>query len=212
MKAPLSETKTDAAYREIRIAIETGEYAEGDRLAAAELQGLLGMSPTPIREALRLLQRDGLVTHMPHRGMVVSRLDEATIMENSRIREQLEPLATELAAERASDDELANIARLHEQLATAVERDAAGPDVPRLNSEWHIAIYRASHLEMLIEFIDRLWSAMGITRYFSVHSEQSVVGHAAITKALESRDAAAARDLMLKHIRDVKGDPRHAGR
>jgi DNA-binding GntR family transcriptional regulator len=212
MKAPLSETKTDAAYREIRIAIETGEYAEGDRLAAAELQGLLGMSPTPIREALRLLQRDGLVTHMPHRGMVVSKLDEATIMENSRIREHLEPLATELAAERASDEELAHIAQLHERLAAAVERDPAGPDVPRLNSEWHIAIYRASHLDMLVEFIDRLWSAMGITRYFSAHGEQAVAGHSAITNALLSRDAVAASDLMLQHIREVKSDPRHAAR
>lgn len=206
MKQPQPQTKTDAAYREIRVAIESGELRSGDRLITNELQTMLGMSPTPIREALRLLQRDGLVQHMPHHGTVVAGLDEAMIAESRRVREVLEPLAAELAAERASDQELEQISSLHDRFSRAVEKDPAGMDVPGLNRDWHMAVYRASHSETLIEFIERLWVAMGATRYFSVHGPQSVAEHDAVMVALKARDVKKTGKLMRQHLTSVKQD------
>lgn len=206
MKQPLPQTKTDAAYRQIRVAIESGEFRAGDRLVTTELEGMLGMSPTPIREALRLLQRDGLVQQMPHHGTVVAGRDEATIAENGRLREVIEPFAAELAAERATAEEMKRIRNLHDRFCRAVEKHPAGQDVPGLNTEWHMAIYRASHSEILVEFIERLWRAMGITRYFSVHGPQSVVEHEAVMEALAARDAKKTGKLMRQHMTSVKKD------
>lgn len=206
MKPVQAQTKTDAAYRGIRVAIESGELAPGDRLRTNELQAMLGVSPTPIREALRLLQRDGLVAHEPHHGTVVASMDENRITENRRIRILLEPLATQLATERATDEEIQSIRALHDKFRNTVARDPAGRAVPRLNTEWHMAIYRASKSDLLIEFIERLWVAMGTTKFFSVHGEQSIVEHEAVMLALEARRPEEAGEAMLHHLTSVKKD------
>jgi DNA-binding GntR family transcriptional regulator len=198
-------TKTDAAYHEVRLAIESGKLQPGSRLLIADLEELLGMSPTPIREALRLLQRDGLVEHTPHYGTVVASFtDGEALAENHRIRRALEPLATELAAERATPQELARIRKIHEQFKRAVALEAAGRKAPRLNAEWHAAIYAASHSPQLIEFIDRLWTLRGRTKWISTHSPRSVSEHEQVLKQLEARNAAEAGRLMREHLGSVE--------
>jgi DNA-binding GntR family transcriptional regulator len=205
-------TKTDAAYHDIRLAIEAGKLKPGARLLITELQELLGMSPTPIREALRLLQRDGLVDHTPHYGMVVASFTEDVLIENHRIRVALEPLATALAVQRASDDEIAHIRKIHEQFKQAVREDPAGRKPPRLNAEWHAAIYKLSGSPQLIEFIDRLWVRMGKTKWLSTHSESSVVEHEAVVEQMEARHAEEAAALMGEHLGSIDSmlEKRHA--
>jgi DNA-binding GntR family transcriptional regulator len=199
-------TKTETAYREIRTSIEAGDLPPGSRLLTVELEQTLGMSPTPIREALRLLQRDGLVEHRPHRGTVVADFAGAHTASNSLIRLALEPLATELATVEATKEELAKIQSLHTQFRTAVEREPAGLRPPELNAQWHLQVYRTSHSPTLIEFIEKLWRVMGMTRYFSIHGERSVTEHQAVVDAMVARDATEAGRLMREHLRSVSSD------
>ena len=196
-------TKTDAAYREIRVAIESGRLEPGSRLLIGDLEKLLGMSPTPIREALRLLQRDALVEYTPHHGTVVASFNENLRAENHRVRIALEPLATELAAMRATEEELEGIRAIHDEFKRAVASDPRGQQAPRLNTEWHAAVYRASHSEYLIEFIERLWRAMGATKFFSVHGERSVAEHEQVMKWLEEHDGEQAAATMRAHLGSV---------
>src|SRR5215210_8838164 len=129
----VSMTKTQAAFHRIRAAIEDGRLKPGDRLRATALQEELDMSPTPIREALRLLQAQGLVEHRPHHGMVVAEYPVEETEEVYRLREVLEPMAAGLAAERASAEQLERIHRRLDGLKEAVEAGAARVDAAELN-------------------------------------------------------------------------------
>ncbi len=151
-----SMTKTQAAFHRIRAAIEEGRLESGARLRAAALQEELGMSPTPIREALRLLQAQGLVEHRPHHGMVVAEYSAEQTEEVYRLRLVLEPMATSLAAERVGEEQLARIHRRHDTLKDAIE----SVDAAELNAAWHRAVYEAAGSRYLEEFIARLWGVL----------------------------------------------------
>lgn len=197
-----SVTKTDAAYHELRVAIESGELKPGARLPTGTLEARLDMSPTPIREALRLLQRDGLVVHTPHHGMMVATFSPERILENYRIRELLEPLATELATERATDEELSGIRKLHEAFAEAIADNPIGAEAARLNADWHTAIYAASGSPDLQGFVERLWISGGRAMWMSVRGMQSLVEHDAILRRIEERNAQTAAQSMLEHLQN----------
>lgn len=194
-------TKTDAAYRAIRLAIEDGRLKPGDRLTVSVLEDSLGMSPTPIREALRLLQADGVVTHTPHHGMVVAEFSPQAILEVYRLRIELESLATEWATERASDAVIKALEKLHGRFERAVTQNPAGPDVAALNAQWHGLIYDAAAMPMLHEFIERLWTTGGgKAMWISGRAQTALEEHVAILAAMKERDAAKAARLMRKHI------------
>lgn len=205
MSRPLARvqtvTKTDAAYRAMRLAIEDGSLKGGERLTVNALQDWLGMSPTPIREALRLLQADGVVKHTPHHGMVVAEFSPEAILEVYRLRRELESLAAGWAAERATDAHLKQLRRTHQRFESAVEQNPAGSEVAALNASWHATIYDAADSPHLREFIERLWSnGGGKAMWISGRAEEAVAQHAEILAALEERDAELAADLMRKHI------------
>jgi DNA-binding GntR family transcriptional regulator len=194
-------TKTDAAYRTIRLAIEEGDLKPGERLTVTALEEWLGMSPTPIREALRLLQADGIVQHTPHHGMVVAVFSPEAILEVYRLRIPLESLAAEWAAERAHEGHLNQLRRIHKRFERAVAQNPAGSDVAALNAAWHAMIYETSASPTLAEFIERLWnSGGGKAMWISGRAHRAVAEHAQILAALEARDGKCAAELMRKHI------------
>src|SRR5438876_12426443 len=116
----MSLTKTEAAYLALREGIEGGSLQPGARLRIDALKEELGMSATPVREALRMLQADGLVTHEPHRGMGVAQFSIEDTREVYRLRALLEPLATELAVGRADERARAEIRAVHARLVESV--------------------------------------------------------------------------------------------
>jgi DNA-binding GntR family transcriptional regulator len=193
-------TKTDAAYQRLRSDIESGELGPGTRLPMRILMERLEMSPSPIREALRLLQRDALVEHTPHHGMIVSLIQPETVGDNYRIRTVLEPLATELATEKASAATIAEIRAIHDALRRAAETDPLGSDVADLNANWHASIYAASESKYLIEFIGRLWTTVAKAMWVSLRAEQSIAEHEAILMRIEHGDPSGAAALMRSHI------------
>ena len=196
-----SLTKAAAAFLAIRTAIEQGRLGPGDRLRIDQLARDLQMSSTPIREALRLLQAEGLLDYEEHRGLTVRTFAADAVEEIYRLRAALEPMATRLAVERASEDEVAAITRIHRQLVALADQEVSGPRGSQLNTEWHRCLYAASHSATLIDFIARLWSRIPVEVLWTAeHMKSSVQNHDSIMQRLDQRDALGAGRLMAEHI------------
>jgi DNA-binding GntR family transcriptional regulator len=194
-------TKTDYAVNALRQMVERGELQPGTRINVGELARQLDISPTPVREAVRLLQAEGLFVYSPHRGARVAETPASELDDTYRIRQVLEGLATEMAAARLTDDELARLRVLHERMVEAV--NAGRREVLRdLNDEFHLVIYRGARSPRLLRLILSIWpSAPGDT--FLVIPERgirTIQEHEPILLALERRNAAEAAALMGEHI------------
>jgi DNA-binding GntR family transcriptional regulator len=213
MSRPVAMTKAEDAFSRLRDAIEQGELLPGQRIKTSQLTEEFAMSPAPIREALRLLQAQGLVEHRPHRGVVVSSFSVEKAAQIYALRLELEPLATRWATARASEADLLEIRARNEALRKAIR--ARGPrarqELPELNAEWHRRIYAASGSAQLEDFIERLWRGIPYQAiWLSQRAEESIVEHDAIVDAIGDRDAERAAGLMRTHIeRGAEGTLAH---
>lgn len=197
--ATIATTKTAAALQEIRAAIEAGRLSPAQRIRVVELVEMLGMSPTPIREALRLLQAEGLIVYEAHHGMMVRPYPGEQLEDINLMRRLLEPEATRLATIKASPHEVRQIAKLNDRFVTLAR--GANPSAGQLNLEWHRAIYAASGSDLMVETINRLWGLMPrLTMWSQVRAQPSIREHAAIMAALEGGHADAAAAAMRDHL------------
>lgn len=196
------QTKTEIALHVLRERMRTGQLKPGERLRVNALRDELQMSPTPIREALRLLQADGLVTYQPHQGITVARLSAETTAEICLLRCTLESLAVELAVARLSEDDLRELERTHEALVTAVE-SGPGADINDLNARWHWQLYDRAGSAHLAEFIRRLWDRYPWRTMWVLpgRSDKSLEEHTAVMEAVRARDPIAAGAALRAHIR-----------
>ncbi|MFV0333741.1 MAG: GntR family transcriptional regulator [Tropicimonas sp.] len=180
--------------------ISTGALLPGDRLREAEIATRLGVSRTPVREAIRLLEADGLVTHAPRVGAIVRRLDYAEVTELYEMRVVLEGTAARLTARVASDVELEELEALNRLLADAGDAAAA----LSLNRQFHSTLLHAARNRFLHRSMESLHKAMMIlgptTLAGAERLEGAVEEHDAILAALRARDAAEAENLMRTHI------------
>lgn len=194
-------TKTELAVHVLRERIRTGELPPGHRLRLESLRDELGMSPTPIREALRLLQADGLVDYRPHHGIVVAELAPQQVLDLVRIRVALESLATELALPRLGEEGLARLERLHERYLAATA-SGRGTAITAANQEWHWAIYEASGNELLGEFVRRSWEPYPWRTIWAVPGriEAAAEEHEQVMDAVRRDDVAGAAALMRAHL------------
>jgi len=198
---PRHLTKTEVALQVLRERIRSGELPPGHRLRVEELAGELDMSPTPVREALRVLQADGLVDYRAHHGIVVVEISSAQIREIYRLRTLLEPVTVELAVPRLTGGQIDELERLHEQHAAAVASGQPG-SVGQLNSTWHWTIYGASDSPLLNDFVHRLWEAFPWRTMWAIpgRTDLSHRQHAEVMDAIRTRDAAAAAERMRAHV------------
>lgn len=196
-------TKAQFAAEAIRLRIRSGELRPGSRLDLDALGGQLDMSATPIREALRSLEAEGLVINAPHRGIHVAEFSPGDAAELYDLRAHLESYATRLAVARltsAEVEDLESLATLHREALARDDTVAAD----RHNEEWHFTIYRASsrHTAQLVEFISRLWNVFPWTTAWMVRGrgQRSVHEHERIMAAIRSQDAEGAATMMAEHI------------
>ncbi|MFF5991206.1 GntR family transcriptional regulator [Prauserella flavalba] len=148
-------TKSELAYELVREKILSGELAPGSVLNQATLARTLGISTTPLREALRRLKAEGLVVLGAHRDAHVTELRAEEARDLVELRRSLDPLAAGLAAQRRTKADIAEIRESARGLA-ALPPDP-GQELLRQHRRFHSAIYRASHNELLIETLDSLW-------------------------------------------------------
>lgn len=197
-------TKTELATQTLRSRIRLGELEPGEPLRIDVLTRELGMSSTPVREALRLLQADGLVDYHPHRGTTVAASkDDQSVDEVYRLRMILEPYATKAAVGLMTDEELAKLEQTHQSLVrVATAQRLSRRRLSEHNVAWHWMIYRASRMPILAELIERLWDAFPWRTVWVLPETitWSVEDHEAIMAAVRQRDGNAAAEGMRAHI------------
>ena len=193
-------TKTEAAYLEIRERIFDGTLQPGSVHNQEALAAGLGLSTTPLREALRRLESEGLVELKAHRDMAITALTPREVHELYAVRLQLDPYAAALAAREAPDDVLREIVRLADQPAGETGR-------PRLiaNRLFHRTIYAASGNHLLTQFLDSLWDRTDRYRLLLLQEKIHVAAagreHRTIARALKRRDEDEVARLMFDHVK-----------
>lgn len=197
----MHKTKAELALQVLRERIRTGELEPGARLRLNDLTRELGMSPTPIREALRLLQADRLVLYRPHQGIVVAELSPSETGEIVRLRCLLEPLAVELSVPALTPSRLRELEQLHERLLAAVA-SGRGTALTAGNAAWHWALYDASRSTYLTEFVRRLWDVYPWRTMWAIpgRAEQTAREHEAVMEAIRAEDAGLAAERLREHI------------
>ncbi|MFM8895509.1 MAG: GntR family transcriptional regulator [Actinomycetales bacterium] len=205
------QSMSDRAYRCIREAIITLELAPGSVISESDLQSRLGFGRTPIREALRTLAGERLIEVYPRRGMFVAGVDARDLRSVSEVREQLEPFAAQVAANRRS---AAQVAELEDLIA---DLDALGPDPsPRalieLDQRIHQQVYACAQNDFLASVLDehyvhalRIWF-LALDRVRDL--PQAVAEHRAILAAIRDGDPDRAALAMGEHVRGFEAQMR----
>lgn len=187
-------------YAELRAAIGNGRLLPGERLRETEIADQLGVSRTPVREALKRLESEGLVAFNQPRGLIVNELSQAQILQLYAMREVLEGAAARFAGEQASALELDALKHL-----LANQRAAKTPaEAAIANRQLHDAIARSAHNEYLLRAMNVLTDALallGETTYtVPGRMASGLRENAAIVEAIVDRDPAAAEQAARRHI------------
>ena len=198
---PTYKSKTMLAVDVLRERIVAGEISPGERFDVRKIAAEMEMSITPIREALRILQADGLVSYDEHRSISAMKLQPDDAEELYRLRAVVEGLATELAIQHLDDDGRQAIVAAHEDMKQA----AAAGDVDRAtlaNRRWHFAVYGAGRSKFVEPVIERLWARYLWSTIYSIPGrlQASVSEHQEITDAIVAGQAKQAARLMRTHI------------
>jgi DNA-binding GntR family transcriptional regulator len=195
------QTKTALAIEALRGAILRGEIGRDTPLTTTRIARQLGMSQTPVREAIRTLQAEGLLRHEPHHSASVAQYFAKDIHDIFQLRAELESQATRIAVPRLSDDDLARLDAMQAEMREAAWRG----DVQRLNQlngDWHLLIYSAADNRVLLEVVQHLWKKFmfEVNWILPGHAECSLAQHNAFLAAVHARDADEAARLIRAHI------------
>lgn len=213
---PAFATKSDLAYTRVRGLILSGELAPGAVLPQAALAQTIGMSTTPLREALRRLKQEGLVELDAHRDARVRPLDATEARDLLEMRRSLDPLAASLAAQRRTEADLTDVRAALDGLEALSTR----PSLTQLESHhrFHAAIHRASHNALLVDVLDGLWVKTDRYRRHGLEAGRSdaerearAVEHRLLFEAVRDGEPDTAAELMRRHVETSLG-ARSAGR
>ncbi len=193
----------DVVFKTLREAILKGDLAPGERLMEIKLANQLGVSRTPIREAIRKLELEGLVVMVPRKGAEVAKITEKDLRDVLEVRASLEELAISLACERITDEKIAELKEALEQFRTVIK----GKDVTKIaqmDVAFHDVIFEATQNARLVQMVNNLREQMYRYRLeylkdFSTHSRLDEE-HVKIFEAVSARDIERATALIREHI------------
>lgn len=197
------EGLTDVAYAQLREAILRGHLTAGTPIFELHLTERLGMSRTPIREALKILARDGFVEALPGRGYMVPRPSLQSIRELFELRETLEGMAARYAALRATKDEIAVL----EKLCQRYEGESGNWDKwTATGSEFHAAVIAAARNQRLSALLASLNDQIVMSRRTALQGNVerqrgAIKEHRALLVAITARDPERAESLARNHVR-----------
>jgi DNA-binding GntR family transcriptional regulator len=212
-------TKADGVYLEVRNQILFGVLEPGSRIDYGQLSASLGVSITPLREALRRLEADHLVSRIAHRDVIVAPLTREEAVELVQVRRELDLLAARLAAAQMTADELAAARDLvesqDEREALRYLREAGLPvaagGLGSVNRAFHRMVYCGSHNAVLIQYRDAI--STRTERYVILARQINKVApesfrllHERLLAALQQRDPEAAAAVMQAHYRELDLD------
>ncbi|MBR9771753.1 MULTISPECIES: GntR family transcriptional regulator [Halomonas] len=218
--APLKRSSLyEAVAERLREMVLEGELAPGSRIAEKPLCEAFGVSPTPLRQALKVLASEGLVEMLPHRGARVTRVDRDEVRDLFEVMAALESLAGNLLAVRASDADIAEIRRLHDEMM-GYFADNQRKRYFALNQRIHQRLADLSGNRVLKDLEQSLTLRITRARYMAnldaSRWEESAREHSYFVEALEARDAQALSEALSLHMRKtgqavLQGLPDNAG-
>ena len=193
----------DVVFKTLRQAILKGELEPGERLMEIQLAERLGVSRTPIREAIRKLELEGLVLMIPRRGAEVAKISEKNLRDVLEVRRSLEELAIDLACQRIQEEELETLREAQKEFAAAV---AAGDamEIAQTDEKFHEIIYSGTGNQKLMQILSNLREQMYRYRleYIKDANKRQIllVEHEQILKALSLRHVQEAKLAVREHI------------
>lgn len=195
-------SRTSYVLERLRTDLRNGLINPGDQLRQVEIARRYGVSATPVREALRVLEADGVLDYHAHRGATVRDYTPQMATDLYRMRAQMESLAVQVAMERMTPEVLAGIRIANLELLAATDAGASSAELSRLNKTLHFAIYQATS-PVMIECIEMLWSRFtpSVTLWsVDGFTTQLRHDHEAILEAIDAGDAERASKAMHEHI------------
>ncbi len=193
----------EVIFNSLREAIIIGELRPGERLMEVQLAEKMGVSRTPVREAIRKLELEGLVDMIPRKGAHVAELSVKDIMDVLEVRASLDGLATALAAERITDDELKELSHINGQFASYIQKENLNGSVKK-DVEFHDIIYKASRNDKLIAILENLREQVQRFRVIYLKDYSSpknlIKEHNDIFEAVSSRSVDVASNFAKTHI------------
>ena len=197
----------DVVFNTLRQAILTGELKPGERLMEIHLANKLGVSRTPIREAIRKLELEGLVTMIPRRGAEVAQITEKSMNDVLEVRRAMDALCEELACDRITPEELQDLKKACDTFEAAVKTDDI-KQIAQADVALHDIIVQATGNQRLIQLVNNLSEQMYRYRFeyikdFSQH-ERLVEEHKVIYESIVKKDKETASNMAKVHIDNQK--------
>ena len=194
----------DVVFNTLRQAILRGEFKPGGRLMEIQLANKLGVSRTPIREAIRKLELEGLVIMIPRKGAEVADITEKSLRDVLEVRKALEELAVQLACEKITQEELEELEKAGENFKKVLKRSKDITEVAEADVRFHDVIYMATDNQKLIHLLNKLREQMYRYRveYLKnpdVH-EQLTQEHEEIVYHIKRREKVEATAVTCQHI------------
>jgi DNA-binding GntR family transcriptional regulator len=207
MLAPLEDTSTfaDRAYaalRDVIVSLNIYDHSSDVRLDERQLAQDLGISRTPVREAMAQLEREGFVRSVPRRGVYVVRKTKQEVIELITAWAALESMAARVITQNASNEEIAKLRAMFATFENGTLH-AKLDEYSEVNIEFHQTIIRMSHNRVLIDLAENLFTHMRMIRRKTIgekdRADRSIRDHMNIIEALEARDTARAEALVRDH-------------
>ena len=197
----------EVVYETLREAIRNGSLTPGERLMEIQLAEELGVSRTPVREAIRKLELERFVVMLPRRGTYVANLSLKDINEVFEIRAALDGLAAGLAAERITEEELEQMERLLVEIADDIEQHN-NQKIVESDEAFHDILYRASRNERLVGIICNLREQFTRFRSVSINYpgrlQNTLEEHRQLVEAIAQRNPEAAQQKAREHIENAE--------
>ena len=193
----------DVVFKTLRQAILKGELEPGERLMEIQLAERLGVSRTPIREAIRKLELEGLVLMIPRKGAEVAKISENNLRDVLEVRRSLEELAIDLACQRMTEEELSELKKTEERFAKAIQTGEV-MEIAQTDESYHEIIYNSTKNQKLVQILNNLREQMYRYRLEYIKDEDKrqilLVEHDHIIKALSLRHVQEAKMAIREHI------------
>ena len=193
----------DVVFNTLRQAILKGELAPGERLMEIQLAEKLGVSRTPIREAIRKLELEGLVLMIPRKGAEVAKISEKSLRDVLEVRRSLEELAIELACQRMTDEEIEQLGERQNDFKNAIHKGNA-MNIAETDEAFHDVIYLGTGNDKLVQILNNLREQMYRYRLEYIKDEDKrqilIVEHEHILAAIKARNIAEAKNAAREHI------------
>ena len=197
----------DIVFESLREAIIDGSLKPGERVMEVQLAEKLGVSRTPVREAIRKLELEGLLIMVPRKGAYVADVSFKDVLDVLEIRASLEGLAASLAAEKMTEEEILHLQMKSREFSKCVESDDVQGMIQK-DSEFHDIILKSARNTKLINIIEGLRDQVQRFRvvYFTEFNKSSYLTqeHQRVLEAISNRDSEVAQKYAQQHIVNIK--------